>query len=288
MKFTDRLPVVVQILVTLSFVLLGVSFVFEGNLRGIEHLLQFYQLDNSLTLSLASYVVGATFLFAALLVASPRVFVKPLLSATVLLVLALVPLLTLASPSRWMMDLGGFPIIGSGQGIIKYYALLPLAVFLFYRNTLSLRAHALFNASSIAMVLFWIGSMKFFEFEAQGIVSLLETSPFLSWMYALFTVQGASNAIGVYDLFFAVLLLFGLMANKPVIALVGLVGASAVFFVTQSFLITVPGALSSSSLLSGTGQFLIKDLWFIANSLVVLIYTQLPRDQNVRGNLNIV
>ena len=33
-----------------------------------------------------------------------------------------ISLLTLLSPTRWMADLGGFPIIGSGQGIIKYFA----------------------------------------------------------------------------------------------------------------------------------------------------------------------
>lgn len=38
---------------------------------------------------------------------------------------------------------------------------------------------------------------------------------------------------------------------------------------TQTFLITAPNALSSTTVLAGLGQFVIKDLWFIANLVII-------------------
>lgn len=269
---------VLKALVVLSLVLLGVSFAFSGNDRALMALVQFYHLDGVVQQHLVRYAVAVYAIFCAALIGWPDSTQKRLPFLGFVLFFAFVPLLTLFSPTRWIADLGGFPVIGSGQGIIKYYALIPLAVYLFYHDALSSRGHALFNASSIVMVLVWIGGMKFTTIEAKGIEDLLVSSPFLSWLYTFFSVQEASNLIGVYDLLFALLLAIGLLLKKPMWAFFGLLGASAVFFVTQSFLFSVSGALSSSTLLSGTGQFLIKDLWFIANGCVVLLYLhrQLP------------
>ena len=50
---------------------------------------------------------------------------------------------------------------------------------------------------------------------------------------------------------------------------VTLVVASTVFLVTQSFLFTYSGSLSAATVLTGTGQFIIKDLWFIVNLIVI-------------------
>ena len=117
-----------------------------------------------------------------------------------------------------MADLGGFPIIGSGQGIIKYFAVLPLFLFLFYRDKFSHKQLTYLNFAPVAMVLLWIGGMKFFEFEANAIVGLVETSPFMSWLYDVFSVQGASNVIGGFDVLFALLLGVGIYTkNKPMI-----------------------------------------------------------------------
>jgi hypothetical protein len=51
--------------------------------------------------------------------------------------------------------------------------------------------------------------------------------------------------------------------------------SGAVFVVTQTFFLSWPAALSSETLLSTAGHFLIKDLWFIAN---LLIFTTLIRN----------
>jgi len=51
--------------------------------------------------------------------------------------------------------------------------------------------------------------------------------------------------------------------------------SGAVFVVTQTFLFTWGAALSTETLLSTGGHFLIKDLWFIAN--LVLVYLALNK-----------
>ncbi len=38
---------------------------------------------------------------------------------------------------------------------------------------------------------------------------------------------------------------------------------------TQTFLITATGAFSSSTLLERLGQFVIKDLWYVGNLIVI-------------------
>ena len=47
----------------------------------------------------------------------------------------------------------------------------------------------------LVIVLGWIGAMKFTAYEAEGIKTLVETSPFMSWMYKVFSIQATSNII---------------------------------------------------------------------------------------------
>ncbi len=188
-------------------------------------------------------------------------------------IISLFTLLTLFAENRWIAAHGGFPVIGSGQGIIKYFALVPMALFLYCRHHINTRTLVWANYFPVALVLVWIGGMKFLELEAKAIVPLVETSPFMSWMYELFTVQEASNVIGVYDVLMAGLLGIGIWFNQRVLIGVASLGCLAVFVMTQSFLFTATGAFSDMSLLGGLGQFVIKDLWFIANIMVLVFLT---------------
>jgi uncharacterized membrane protein YkgB len=52
----------------------------------------------------------------------------------------------------------------------------------------------------LVLVLGWIGAMKFTAYEAEGIKGLVETSPLMSWMYKVLSVQATSNVIGVAEL----------------------------------------------------------------------------------------
>ena len=264
----------VTALIAFSFSVLGLTFLLGANPNALITTFNFYSLGAMVSESALGVITGITLLLLALMTFAARF--KLVSAKTVTLFAALVtaiPLLTLLSPGRWMADLGGFPIIGSGQGIIKYFAVLPLFLFLFYRDKISHKQLTYLNFAPVAMVLLWIGSMKFFEFEANAIVGLVETSPFMSWLYDVFSVQGASNVIGGFDVFFALVLGVGIYTkNKPMIIASG-IACLSVFLMTQTFLFSVPDTFNSATIINRLGQFVIKDLWFVANLAVVAYFT---------------
>ncbi|MRG70401.1 DUF417 family protein [Alphaproteobacteria bacterium HT1-32] len=117
-----------------------------------------------------------------------------------------------------------------------------------------------------AVVLGWIGAMKFTAYEAGAIEGLVASSPLTSWLYSVFSVQGASNLIGSAEIAIALLLVIGV--KFPRVSLLGSLGASATFFVTASFLFTAPvtepslGGFPALSVVPG--QFLLKDIVLLA------------------------
>lgn len=257
-------------LLILSFALLGVSFALGANPNTLIATFSFYELDTLFSVNTLGLFTGTAMIALALATfAAHFKLLKPLPVAVLALIVCVVPLLTLLASNRWMAQLGGFPIIGSGQGIIKYFAVIPLYLFLFYKNKFTDKQHVFLNFIPVAMVLLWIGGMKFYEFEAKAIVGLVETSPFMSWLYTVFSVQGASNVIGGFDILFAVLLGVGILLNNKKLIIVSGLACLSVFLMTQTFLITANGALSSSTLLERLGQFVIKDLWYVGNLVVI-------------------
>ncbi|MGH7536184.1 MAG: DUF417 family protein [Gemmatimonadales bacterium] len=58
----------------------------------------------------------------------------------------------------------------------------------------------------LVLVIGWIGAMKFTTFEAAGVKPLVETSPFLRWMYRVLSEQGISNLLGVVELSIAAMI----------------------------------------------------------------------------------
>jgi len=92
---------------------------------------------------------------------------------------------------------------------------------------------------SVVIVLAWIGAMKFTAYEAGAIEGLVASSPLVSWLYTVFSQQGASNLIGSVEILTAIALVAGVY-NRG-IAIVGALAAIATFTVTLSFLFTAPG-----------------------------------------------
>jgi uncharacterized membrane protein YkgB len=128
----------------------------------------------------------------------------------------------------------------------------------------------------LALVIGWIGLMKFTAYEAQGIQPLVANSPFMSWMYAVLSVQGVSNLIGTVEVVAAILI--ALRAVSPAAAAAGSALAVGMFATTLTFLFSTPGwepSLGGFPALSVVpGQFLVKDvvllgaaLWSLGESL---------------------
>ena len=255
----------VYILLAFSTALLGGSMILIGANKQITNVVDFYSLGALFPAAVFNTIAALAFLITALLslfsLRSAK-FQKPL--AYLILLTALVPLLALFSKGMWIESLGGFPAIGSGQGVIKYFALASIGLLLLCKN-MGETQKKLLAAFPVILVLLWIGGMKFTEIEAKGIEDLVATSPFMFWMYKLWDVQTTSNLIGVYDLVAAALVLASVFNARffwP-----GALMSGAVFVVTQTFLFTFEGSLSPQTGLTGTGHFLIKDLWFLANLL---------------------
>ncbi|WP_444942920.1 DUF417 family protein [Microbulbifer sp. ZKSA006] len=261
----------------LPFALVGVACaliavaLFSGQWGGLKRVFEFYGVANEGVVAsirlLSAFAFSAVAILSVLALCLERA-VKPL--AIFLILLSLVPLLSLLGSDHWIDSLGGFPAIGSGQGVIKYFSLLVLGITWLYRDSLSPQKLIWLNYFPVGLVLLWIGGMKFTALEAQGIESLVSTSPLLSWLYNLFSVQTASNLIGIYDLVALIVLALGIYIRK--LFCLGVLLCAAVFITTQTFLYTFSGSWVSPGQLSGSGIFIIKDLWFIANLLVILSF----------------
>ena len=123
----------------------------------------------------------------------------------------------------------------------------------------------------LVLVLGWIGAMKFTAYEAEGIRTLVETSPLMSWMYRVFSVQATSNVIGVAELIAAALIAIRPLSAK--LSAIGSVVAVFTFLTTLTFLFSLPGwekSLGGFPALSGSGGFLLKDIVLLGAALFTL------------------
>ncbi len=262
-------------LLAISLGLLGSSILLMGHHRQIALATDFFAISKLLPDVVFNQVAGLAFIAAAALsvLAIKHIELRAKLGAFII-GLSIIALLPLLGSSMWIESLGGFPAIGSGQGVIKYFALLSIGIFLTKPYLESHKAIWL-NAFPVILVLLWIGGMKFTLLEAKGIEGLVSSSPLMAWMYSFWDIQTTSNLIGVYDILALSLVILAIFQQKLLMPAVLMSGA--VFAVTQTFFLSFSGALSSETLLTTTGHFLIKDLWFIGN---LLIFTTLIRNKS--------
>jgi reactive chlorine resistance protein C len=144
------------------------------------------------------------------------------------------------------------------------------------REALLTRVGGLLARYGLAVVIGWIGLLKFTSYEAEGIQPLVANSPFMSWIYDVMSVTTFSTLLGVVEVSAAVLLL--VKPWWPRLSAVGSLIAVGLFVATISFLFTTPGVGEASAggfpALSMTGEFLIKDValigiavWTLADAL---------------------
>lgn len=122
----------------------------------------------------------------------------------------------------------------------------------------------------LAVVVGWIGLMKFTAYEAAGIRPFVANSPLLSWAYGPLSVRGFSAVLGVVEV--TVALLIAARPLSPRASALGSALAVGMFLTTLSFLVTTPGVWEPSeggfpALSAVPGQFLIKDLALLGVSL---------------------
>ena len=125
----------------------------------------------------------------------------------------------------------------------------------------------------LAIVVAWIGLMKFTAYEAEGISRYVANSPLMSWVYGFMSHRRFSAVLGVVEVTIA--LLIAARPFSPRASALGSALAVGMFLTTLSFLVTTPGVWAADAggfpALSGfPGQFLIKDLALLGISLWTL------------------
>ena len=154
---------------------------------------------------------------------------------------------------------------------------------------------------AILVIFVWIGGLKFWNYEAEGIVPFVANSPFMSFFYAKSAPEykeyklkegelnevkhqwhvenntyGFSRGLGILIMSIGVLTFLGIFFPK--VGLVGAVLAIVMTLGTLSFLVTTPEVwvpdLGSGEhgfpLLTGAGRLVIKDTAILAGAIVVL------------------
>ena len=114
----------------------------------------------------------------------------------------------------------------------------------------------------LAFLLLAWGAAKFTAAEAEAIRPLVAHSPFLSWLYSLLGVRGASALLGVFEVVAALLIVS--RRWQPRLSALGSLLASGMFVVTLSFLFTTPDVFAPTS---PWGGFLMKDLILLGAAL---------------------
>lgn len=152
----------------------------------------------------------------------------------------------------------------------------------------------------IVVVFLWIGGLKFFTYEADGIVPFVANSPFMSFFYNHPTdykthqnkegelvipnhewhlqnnTYGFSNGLGIFLVGVAIL-----VALHPVAPLASMAGSILIFIMTLgtlSFLITTPEVwvphLGDEQwgfpYLSGRGRLVVKDIVILGGALITM------------------
>lgn len=123
--------------------------------------------------------------------------------------------------------------------------------------------------SALAVNLLWIGGLKFFEYEAEGIQPMVSTSPFFSWINNKLGTRKIANLIGVTEIVLGTLIAAG--PRSPKASALGSLGATAMFLTTLSFLGSMPGVSQGDyrfPALSLEGQFLLKDTVLLGAALL--------------------
>ena len=129
------------------------------------------------------------------------------------------------------------------------------------------RSGQLISRYGLVVVLAWIGYGKYVKMESRV---LIEHSPFMSWIYDVFSVTTVARGLGTMEIVAA--LLIALRPVWPRASAAGSALAVLLLVGTLSFLFSTPGVVASHAgglpvLSALPGQFLLKDLVLIGIAL---------------------
>jgi uncharacterized membrane protein YkgB len=129
-----------------------------------------------------------------------------------------------------------------------------------------------FVRASMVIIFLFFGYSKWFDYEAQGLISYISHGPLLSWMYPVFGIRGASRFLGVSEWLLATLLFAGFWNKK--LGILGAIGSCFAFIATLTIIPFLPNAWATSAggfpAMTDSVAFLMKDLVLFAVSVYLL------------------
>ena len=126
--------------------------------------------------------------------------------------------------------------------------------------------------ASMVIIYFFFGYQKWFPYEAKELIPFFTHGPFISWMYPVFGMTGATYFLGVSEWLFGALILAGFW-NKKLGAL-GALGSVFTFITTVTTIPFLPNGWEASAggfpAMVGNVAFTMKDVALFAISVYLL------------------
>jgi len=125
---------------------------------------------------------------------------------------------------------------------------------------------------AIVLIFALFGTAKFAAYEAEGVAGIASHYPLFAWMYPIWGVRGASNAIGSVELLTGLIIALG--ARFPTASLIGGLMGMFTFFVTLSFTLGAPTLWEPGygfPFIGSSGQFLLKDAVLLAACFAIAV-----------------
>jgi len=121
----------------------------------------------------------------------------------------------------------------------------------------------------MVIIFLFFGYQKWFEYEAQALISFISNGPLISWLYPAFGLRGASYFLGVAEWLFGALLFLGFWNKK--LGILGALGSCVTFVATLTIIPFIPGGWAASAggfpAMALPVAFLMKDVALLSASI---------------------
>ena len=126
--------------------------------------------------------------------------------------------------------------------------------------------------ASMVLIFLLFGYQKWFEYEAQALIPFISNGPFISWLYPVFGVRGATWFLGTLEWLFGALLFLGYWDKR--LGILGALGSVVTYIGTVSIIPFMPNGWAPSAggfpAMTENVAFLMKDVVLLAVSVYLL------------------
>jgi uncharacterized membrane protein YkgB len=126
--------------------------------------------------------------------------------------------------------------------------------------------------ASMVLIFLLFGYQKWFEYEAHALIPFISNGPFISWLYPVFGIRGATWFLGASEWTFGALLFLGFWDKR--LGVLGALGSTVTYVMTVSIIPFMPNGWAASAggfpAMTVNVAFLMKDVVLLAVSIYLL------------------